>query len=192
MILSTFRNGVRAPFKPEKRAFAFDFLSDMRPNGFLWKFGLSPDGKLWMANVFMNEAKESILDRNIDLIADTLKCALVTATYTANADDQFIDAGGASDVVDARASGTTDQTLAGKAIGKDTTNDFAYFDANDSVFTAVSAGSAIVAAVVYKDTGTPTTSKIVGYFDIPDVTPNGGDITIQWAAAASGAMFKLA
>jgi hypothetical protein len=145
-----------------------------------------------MANLFYNEAKESITDRNIDLLSDTLKVMLVDSVYTPNADHQFIDEAGASDAVDARLAGTTDQTLGTKAIGKDTSGDFAYFDAADSLFTAVTTGQTAVAAIVYKDTGTPTTSKMICYLDIPDTPTNGGDITLQYAAPASGGIFKLA
>jgi len=145
-----------------------------------------------MANVFMNEGAESIVDRNIDLIADTLKVALVAAGYVADPDHEFIDAGGVNDVVDHRIAGTTDQTLGGKVIGKDTTGNFAYLDGNDTTFLAVPAGPAAVQTVVYKDTGVPTTSKIIAVHDIPDVTPNGGDITIQWATPANGGVLKLA
>jgi hypothetical protein len=145
-----------------------------------------------MANVFMLEGGESIFDRNIDVIADTLKVMLVTAVFAPTRAVQFIDEGGASDAVDARAAGTTDQTLGGKVTGKDGTGFFAYLDGNDSTFLAVAAGTAIAGVVVYKDTGTPTTSKILAYFDIADITPNGSDITIVWAAPASGGVLKLA
>jgi hypothetical protein len=145
-----------------------------------------------MANVFYNEAKTSIVNRNIDLAADTIKVMLVNSVYTANADHQFIDEAGASDAVDARLAGTTDQTLGTKVIGKDNTGDFAYFDAADSLFSAVTTGQTAVAAIVYKDTGTPTTSKMICYLDITDTPTNGGDITLQYAAPASGAVFKLA
>jgi hypothetical protein len=144
-----------------------------------------------MPNIFMVEAADSIVDRSIDLLVDTLKLALVKSGYVANADDQFIDTGGANDVVDHRLAGTTDQTLSGKVLGKDTTGDFSYLDANDVTFVGVPAGAAATQAVLYKDTGTPTTSKIIAVFDIPDVTPNGGDITIQFAAPASGGVLKL-
>jgi hypothetical protein len=150
----------------------------------------SPDGRLWMANMVMNEAKESIFDRNIDLIVDTLKAGLATATYVPNADEQFIDEGGADDFVDGRAAGTTDQTLGGKVIGKDLTGDFTYLDANDSVFSAVPAGPAVTNVTAYKDTGVATTSKILCVYDITDITPNGGDITIQWATPANGGVLK--
>jgi hypothetical protein len=138
-----------------------------------------------------NEGNQSIIDRDIDLAANTIKAMLVNSTYTPDKDDQFIDTGGASDAVDARLSGTTDQTLANKVIGKDTTSDFSYFDADDVVFTAVTTGQTAVGVVIYKDTGTPTTSKLIAYLDITDTPTNGGDITIQFAAPASGGIFKL-
>lgn len=187
-----YKNGIGQPHRQPRIIQMMPFVPFLPAKGFFWGVKQNPEGRLFMANVFMNEAKLSITNRNIDLAADTIKVALVTAVYVANADDQFIDAGGAADVVDARAAGTTDQTLASKVMGKDLTGDFAYFDANDVTFTAVTAGTAIVAAVIYKDTGTPTTAKIIAYSDIPDVTPNGGDITLQWAAPASGAILKLA
>src|ERR1051325_167467 len=110
-----------------------------------------------MANIVYNEAKKRLVsntagDNPIDLIADTIKLMAVTATYTPNADDQFIDAGGASDPVDARASGTTDQTVGTKSIVKDTTKDFAFFKGGSVTFVAVPAGAAIVGFVLYKDT----------------------------------------
>jgi hypothetical protein len=144
-----------------------------------------------MASIMYNEGNQSIIDRDIDLAANTIKAMLVNSTYTPDKDDQFIDTGGASDAVDARLSGTTDQTLANKALGKDTTSDFAYFDADDVVFTAVTTGQTAVGVVIYKDTGTPTTSKLIAYLDITDTPTNGGDITIQFAAPASGGIFKL-
>lgn len=144
-----------------------------------------------MASIMYNEGNQSIIDRDIDLAANTIKAMLVNSTYTPNKDDQFIDTGGASDAVDARLSGTTDQTLANKAIGKDDTNDFAYFDADDVVFSAVTTGQTAVGVVIYKDTGTPTTSKLIAYLDITDTPTNGGDITIQFATPANGGIFKL-
>lgn len=145
-----------------------------------------------MSNLVMNEGKLAIVNRNIDLLADTIKMMLVSTVYTPNADDQFIDTGGASDAVDARIPGTTDQTLGTKVLGKDLTGDFAYFDAADPTFVAVASGATVAAALIYKDTGTPTTSKIIDYFDLTDTPTNGGDITIQFATPATGAALKLA
>jgi hypothetical protein len=144
-----------------------------------------------MANMAMNEGIESVIDRNIDLIADTIKAALVKAAYVANKDNQFIDEGGANDIVDHRVTGTTDQTIGSKATGKDTTSDFAYFDGGDVTYSAVPAGETAAGVGVYKDTGTATTSKILGYFDTTDTPTNGGDITIQWATPANGGILRF-
>ena len=54
------------------------------------------------------------------------------------------------------------------------------FDAGDATFTAVPSGAAIDCLVVYKDTGTPATSPLLFYIDGFTVTPNGGDVTVQW------------
>ena len=145
-----------------------------------------------MANGFYNEAAESILDGTIVLASDTIKYMLVKSGYTFDKDHQFIDEGGANDPVDHRVTGTTDQTLGSKATGKDNTGDFAYFDAADPVFTAVPSGETVAAGIVYKDTGTPTTSRLICYHDLPDTPTNGGDITIQFATPANGGIFKLA
>jgi len=58
------------------------------------------------------------------------------------------------------------------------------FDAADATFVAVPSGAAIDCLACFKDTGTPATSPLLFYIDGFTVTPNGGDITIQWANAA--------
>jgi hypothetical protein len=144
-----------------------------------------------MANITTNEGIESVIDRNIDWINDTIKAMLVGSGYTPNKDNQFIDDGGANDPVDHRIAGTTDQTLGSKATGKDTTGDFAYLDAADPTFTAVASGT-IAYVVIYKSTGNDATSKIIAVLDVTDTPANGGDITIAFAAPASGGIVKFA
>ena len=53
-------------------------------------------------------------------------------------------------------------------------------DAADCSFLLVPAGAAINCLAVFIDTGTPGTSKLLFYIDGFTVTPNGGDITVQW------------
>ncbi len=147
-----------------------------------------------MANLVFNEAKKSLIAGStgeIDFIVDTIKAMCVGSGFVPDADNQFIDEGGSNDAVDHRTAGTTDQTLASKVIGKDTTGDFAYLDAADPTFTAVPAGPAIEGIVHYKDTGVATTSKMINYLDV-SVTPNGGNITVQYATPANGGLQKLA
>jgi hypothetical protein len=67
--------------------------------------------------------------------------------------------------------------------GESVTNNV--FDADDAVFSAVT-GDAADSVVLWKDTGTPGTSRLFGFFDdftgLP-VTPGGGDITVAWHAS---------
>lgn len=145
-----------------------------------------------MANVVYNEGKKQILNGGIDLDTSTIKVLLVKSTYTANADHAAVDDGTADDPAshEITVSGYSRQTLAGRTVDKDTANDFAYLDANDSVFTALAAGETIGGAVLFKDTGLDTTSIPIAFFDVTDTPTNGSDITIQWAAVASGGVLK--
>lgn len=58
------------------------------------------------------------------------------------------------------------------------------FDAADATFLSVPAGAAIDCLAVFKDTGTPATSNLLFFIDGFTVTPNGGDITVQWQNTA--------
>lgn len=125
-----------------------------------------------MANILYPKGAEAILNGDIDWNSDTIKVALVdTGTYTYNAAHDFLD--DLSGVVG------TAQTLASVTITG------GVLDAADPTFTAVS-GDTVEALVVYKDTGSAGTSPLLIYIDsatgLP-VTPNGGDITIEWNAS---------
>jgi len=57
------------------------------------------------------------------------------------------------------------------------------FDAADVTFSSVPAGSPCEAVVIFKDTGTASTSPLIAFIDTATglpVTPNGADIQIQW------------
>jgi hypothetical protein len=58
------------------------------------------------------------------------------------------------------------------------------FDAGDATFVAVPAGAAIDCLAVFRDTGVAGTSPLLFYIDGFTVTPNGGDITVQWQNTA--------
>jgi hypothetical protein len=143
-----------------------------------------------MANELFNVGKRGILDGTINLTSDTLKIALLTATYTFNPDTTFIDTGGASDIVDARVPGTTDITLSNKAFATDNSLDRSTFD--NTVDPAFSAGNTTVDAtqfVIYKDTGDPATSPPIYQGTITATPTNGIAITVQFNASG---IFALA
>lgn len=126
-----------------------------------------------MANRMYPSAKASFLQASINLSSDTIKAALVdTGTYTYNSAHDFYN--DVSGVVG------TPQTLGSKTFTS------GVFDAADVTYTAVT-GNSVEAIILYKDTGTASTSNLIAYIDtgvtgLP-VTPNGGNITIQWNAS---------
>lgn len=116
----------------------------------------------------------------VDWADDNIKVVLVDAgAYTVNLNtDGFLSdiAGGARIATSANlASKTTSTGAAGSFIG-------GIADAADFTFTAVS-GVPCEALVIYKDTGTASTSVLIAYIEAATglpVTPNGGDITVSW------------
>jgi hypothetical protein len=72
--------------------------------------------------------------------------------------------------------------LASKTIG---TLGAGVFDAADTVFTALT-GDASESLILFEDSGTDTTSDLIAYWDTATglpLTPNGGDVTVQWNAS---------
>lgn len=147
-----------------------------------------------MANVMYNTAKKEIMDGTVDLLSDAIKVMLVNSTYTPNADDDAVDAGGASDPLDAEINATNytggwggsgRKPLASKAITVDKPNDRAEFDAADLIWSSLGGAQndTVVGAILIKEGGVDdTTSRLIAYIDFTDTPTNGGDFTIQWNA----------
>lgn len=135
-----------------------------------------------MANALFDKGREGFLDGSIDWDTDTIKAVLVDAgAYTANlaTDANLSDIPSGARIATSGALGTKTVT-AGVA------------DAADITFTAVTGASCEYIAL-YKDTGTATTSRLICLIDTATglpVTPNGGDIQVQWDNGASK-IFKL-
>lgn len=134
-----------------------------------------------MADTIQNTVKKKFLDGDIDLANDTIKVMLLTSSHTQNPDThEFIDDVSANEV-----SGTGytagGATLGTKSVTVDDTDDEGVFDAQDVTWSS----STITAryAVIYKDTGTPSTSPIIAILDFStDQSSSSGDFTISWNA----------
>jgi hypothetical protein len=117
----------------------------------------------------------------VDLDADDIRLILVDAAdYTVDltAHDFLDDVPGAARVATVALTG---ESVSGRV-----------FDANDATFTAVT-GDPSEALILYKHTGTESTSRLIAYIDTATnlpVTPNGGDITVTWDNGANK-IFKL-
>ena len=135
-----------------------------------------------MANALYDKGREGFLDGSIDWDTDDIRGILIdTADYTVDlaTHDNLDDIPVAARVA-----------TSGAFTGKTVTNGVA--DAADVVLSSVS-GDQSEAIVIYQHTGTESTSRLIAYIDTATglpVTPNGGDITIQWDNGANK-IFKL-
>lgn len=126
-----------------------------------------------MANKIYPKYKKASMSggANVNLLTGTVKAALVnTTSYTYNDSHEFL-----SDVPGAAIIAST-----GAATSKSVT-DLAAFQSGTVVASAVS-GSEIDAVVLYIDTGSPSTSRLVAFYDsgvtgLP-VTPAGASYNV--------------
>jgi phage tail sheath gpL-like len=136
-----------------------------------------------MANQLYTLGRQALADGgSIAWATDTIKAVLVdSGQYTANlATDANL-----SDIP-AGARTATSAAFTGK------TNVGGVFDAADIVFAAAT-GVQSEYVVIYKDTGAPTTSKLIALIDTATglpVTPTGNDITVVWDNGANK-IFKV-
>jgi len=135
-----------------------------------------------MASALYDKARKAFADGDIDLLNDDIRCILVdTADYTVDlANHDFLDD------VPAGARVSTSGAMSGKS------TDAGVFDADDVTLSSVS-GDEAEAIIIYKHTGVEGTSILIAYIDsgtgLP-ITPNGGNIIIQWDSGANK-IFKL-
>lgn len=114
--------------------------------------------------------KEAILTAGVNLTSLTIKGVLLKSSHTPNTAHDFLDDITAGDMVG------TAQTLGSKTVA------LGVFDAADITFTAVGAAAACDKVLLYADSGVSSTSRLIGTIDLgAAVTPNGGDITVQWS-----------
>lgn len=129
-----------------------------------------------MANALYTKGKEGILDETIGLSSGTIKAALLRS-YT------FSDSH--EDIADVTGAGAT--VVATATIGSKTFTS-GVFDADDVTWTAVANGAACDNFVVYQDGATDADRRLImfvdSYTNLP-VTPNGGDITIEWDSGSN-------
>ena len=138
-----------------------------------------------MANSFYDAFLNGILGAHatrVDLDADTIVIALVDAGTADGAPDAAVD-----DFWDDQDSGLIDtaSTLAAKTVGVVAAGVFDNTTDPAPAFAAVT-GATVEDVVMFKDTGTPTTSNLICYWDTATglpLTPNGGDVNVTFNAS---------
>lgn len=141
-----------------------------------------------MANGVYNRGKYLFASGGITTSTD-LRTLLVNSAYTFADTHNFVSDVSSSEI---SVSGYSRYDHSSVTITEDDTNDFAYLDLDDATFTSLVAGQTIGGAVLYKYNAADSAAEVIAFYDVTDTPTNGGDVTIQWAAAASGAVLKLA
>ncbi len=134
-----------------------------------------------MASVKYLTGIKKIMDADIDLTADTIKVAMTTSSYTPNGDsDEFFD--DISNEVSGTGYTAGGATLTSKATNIDTGNNRVEFDAADVTWSTATITDARY-AIVYKSTGTDSTSALICAVDFgADKSSSAADFTITWDA----------
>ena len=127
-----------------------------------------------MSNAIYPLAKQAFLSGTINMASGTIQVALVANAYTYSSTDQFW-SNVSSSVVGSPVTLTSVSVTNG------------VFNAANATFSAVT-GNQVKSAVIFNNTGTPSTSQLIAYIDsgtgLP-VLPNGGDITLAWDAGTN-------
>lgn len=126
-----------------------------------------------MANFVYSKAKEAFLNADIDVLVDVLKVLIVDSTYTPNqGSHQFV-----SDIA---ASAIKYRTTALQNVS----NVNGTLDA-DNIPIISYPGNPFNAVIIYKDTGSDATSRLIAYIDTSPGLPFAGSatdipVTIVW------------
>jgi hypothetical protein len=119
--------------------------------------------------------------RRIDWVSDTIKVALLTSSYTPNQDTHVFYSDLTNEVAAGGGYTTGGAALSTKSTSYDSGTNETRLIAGNTQWTA----STITAryAAVYKDTGTGSTSPLMGYVDFGgDVSTSSGTFEIDWDA----------
>ena len=129
-------------------------------------------------NFIYGKAKEALLNGQFNVSSDTLKVLLVTQSYVPNQNvDQFV----------SNISNSHIKVRTGALSG--VTSTLGVLDASNLTYSNYD-GTSFHALVIYKDTGSDNTSRLLAYIDSANGIPFLGinettDITINWSNGSS-------
>lgn len=131
----------------------------------------------WYGLAVKDQWGSTAADR-VDFITDTIKMTLHTSTYTPNQDtDQYFNSA-TNELSTAGGYTAGGATLSSKTLTYDATSNTVRFKASDVTWAAATFTAR--KAVIRKDTGTSTTSHLMGYIDFgADQSPSGVDFTVK-------------
>lgn len=130
-------------------------------------------------NQFYAHARQRATDAGLQWPSGNIKAALVTAAYTPDiVNDNFLSTiSGISGAILSRSANFTTKTNTGGIL-----------NADPITFSLVASGSVGKYVVIYRDTGSDSTSELIAIDDTGQnlpVTTNGQDITVQWSSGTN-------
>lgn len=135
-----------------------------------------------MASFIYNSAKGKLGDGSIDWNTDTIKMALVTASYTPDQDahDFFNDV---TNEISASGTYTTGGVTLTCSVTIDNTNNRAIYDATDVSITSFT--ETFRYGIIYKSTGVSSTSPLIAVIDFTgsNITTTIGTFDVTWSTA---------
>lgn len=131
-----------------------------------------------MASTIYPQGLKVFLETVRHLEEAQMKVVLVDGTVTYNVAHDFYD-----DISAGVVDGTAPIALTNPLVT--VASNVLKFDADDTGLTwsSVSDANNVGAAIVFNDTGTPSTSPIVAFLDAADLTTNGSDVTLTFNAS---------
>jgi hypothetical protein len=140
-----------------------------------------------VSDFWYNAAKAGVMDGSIDLDSDDIR-VLVLVTDSEDPDHASLADVKASGVEEGTSNGYSRQSLSGKAVSQNDTDDRGELDAANVTFSSVSQTASNVwqALVVYKHVdGTDANDIPIAHIDSGGfpITPNGSNIQVSWAAS---------
>lgn len=140
-----------------------------------------------MAWTVFNGAKNRILSGGLTWSSDTVRVMLLTSSYTPNIDTQAF----VADIVanEVAGGGYARQSLAGKAVTTDTTNDRAGASATNPTFTSLTATFRY--AVLFRLVTNDADSWLIAYEDLGAQSVTAADFTIDFDGATSSDVLRL-
>lgn len=124
-----------------------------------------------MADILYAGAIDDLLKGDLDLVADDIRALLVKPTYTPLVSHGFLSSISAGDRIGSAVALGSKSVVAG------------VYDAADTTFASVAAGSTAQAVVLYRHTGSDATARLVAYIDAIEnfpVATNGADLLVAW------------
>lgn len=138
-----------------------------------------------MANTLFMSGRQGFLDGSIDWDTNTIKVLLVSKGANGNGYPAVTDITFLTQIPDSAKVRFVETALGAKTVAS------GIADADDCTASAVSApnaNSAIGSIIIYADSGSPSTSRLIAYIDTATGLPcsaNGGDIQLSWANTTS-------